>query len=321
MRIGELELEGNTFLAPMAGITDFPFRKTVERFGVSALWTEMISSCAVVASARNLETLRLTDHQSPTICQISGNDPTVMAKAAAKLEEMGAAGIDINMGCPARKVVHSGSGAALMKNVPLAGKIVGAVRQAITVPLTVKIRSGWDVHNQNAPDFAKMIESEGVDAIIIHSRIRSNRHSGPPSLGVIRRVKESVAVPVIGNGGIMDVPGAQTMIRETGCDGIMVGRGSLGRPWFLKTVMASLGDKPGTSVTASGVLDIIMSHFELSQEMWGTQRAVRRMRKHLGWYSRGFANGADFRSRVFREETPNTIFPLLKTFFGKAATI
>lgn len=318
MKIGDLIVEGNTFLAPMAGITDFPFRKTVERFGVSALWTEMISSCAVAASAPNIRKLRLDDHRAPTVCQISGNDPLVMARAAETLQEMRAAAIDINMGCPARKVVHSGSGAALMKNPLLAGKIVSAVKKAISIPLTVKIRSGWDVHNQNAPGFAKMIESEGADAIIIHSRIRSNRHSGPPSLGVIKKVKESVSVPVIGNGGILDVAGAHTMIRETGCDGIMIGRGSLGRPWFFRTVMAASGDEGQAAWRGWGIFDVIMSHYELAVELWGSQRAVRRMRKHLGWYSRGFDNGADFRSRVFREESPDRVVYMLEEFFGKA---
>ncbi len=318
MRIGNLEVEGNVFLAPMAGITDNPFRKTVERFGVSALWTEMMSSYAVVAAFDKLPDADFMEHAVPIFCQISGNDPTVMAHAAVILQEKGAIAIDINMGCPARRIVQKGAGAALMQNAPLARRILSAVRKVTTVPLTVKIRSGWDEKNQNASQFAKMLELEGADAIIVHSRVRSNRHSGPASLSVIRRVKESVEIPVIGNGGVVDIATARTMQGETGCDGIMIGRGALGRPWFPRQVMKILAPSTSEKRPPTTILQVIHMHYSFAYPRWGTEKTVRRMRKHLGWYSRGLSHGAAFREQVFREKDPARISKLVETFFGEA---
>ncbi len=315
MKIGNLEIEGNVFLAPMAGITDVPFRKTVEHFGVSALWTEMMSAFAVVAAFDKLPEPGIKQHRVPTFCQLCGNDESVMARAAAILEEKGADAIDINMGCPVRRIVHKGAGAALMKNPSLASKIVAAVRSVTSVPLTVKIRSGWDERNQNASEFAKMLEFEGADAIIVHSRVRSNRHSGPASLSVIRRVKESVRIPVIGNGGIVDMATADAMLKETGCDGIMIGRGALGRPWFPRQVLEAVSPfqtRKGSQTTALGAIKM---HYSYAYELWGVDKAVRRMRKHLGWYSRGFPHGADFRQKVFREKDPRKIGEMVESFF------
>jgi tRNA-dihydrouridine synthase B len=318
MKIGKLEVEGNVFLAPMAGITDIPFRKTVERFGVSALWTEMMSSYAVVAAFDKLPDADFAQHAVPVFCQVSGNDPTVMARAAVILQEKGAKAIDINMGCPARRVVQKGAGAALMQNEPLARKIIAAVRRVTNVALTVKIRSGWDEKKQNASEFAKMLELEGADAIIVHSRVRSNRHSGPASLSVIRGVKESVGIPVIGNGGVVDIATARTMLGETGCDGIMIGRGALGRPWFPQQVMENLGPGTPENKPAITILKVIQMHYSFAYQRWGIEKTVRRMRKHLGWYSRGFPHGAEFREQVFREDDPARIGELVETFFGEA---
>jgi len=319
MKIGNLEVEGNVFLAPMAGITDIPFRKTVEHFGVSALWTEMISSFAVIAAFDKLSATELMDHSVPIFCQLSGNDPYVMAQAASILEEKGAKAVDVNMGCPARRIVRKGAGAALMQNTSLARSIVAAMRSATSVPLTVKIRSGWDEKSQNASEFAKMLEFEGADAIIVHSRVRSNRHSGPASLSVTRRVKESVGVPVIGNGGIVDVATANTMLRETGCDGIMIGRGALGRPWFPRQVMENLSPLPFKKKSETTILRVIKMHYSFAYQRWGVEKTVRRMRKHLGWYSRNFPNGADFREKVFRERDPGRISEMVESFFGEVS--
>lgn len=316
MKIGNLEVEGNVFLAPMAGITDIPFRKTVEHFGISAHWTEMMSSFAVVEAIDRLPTMEFVAQSVPIFCQISGNDPNVMAQAVTILQGKGARAVDINMGCPARRIVHKGAGAALMQNISLARRIVATVRSAITIPLTVKIRSGWDEKNQNAPEFAKMLEFEGADAIIIHSRVRSNRHSGPASLSVIRRVKESVGIPVIGNGGVVDITTARTMLKETGCDGIMIGRGALGRPWFPRQVMESLTPSSQRQISQT-IFEVVQMHYSFAYQRWGVEKAVRRMRKHLGWYSRGYPNGTVFRQHIFREENPNRINELAETFFGE----
>lgn len=317
MKIGNLEVQGNVFLAPMAGITDIPFRKTVEHFGVSALWTEMMSSFAVIALSGKMPTTEFLEHTVPIFCQLSGNDPSVMAQAALIVQEKGAQAIDINMGCPARRVVHRGSGAALMKNCSLARKIVSAVRSVTSVALTVKIRSGWDEKNQNASELAKMLEFEGADAIIVHSRVRSNKHSGPASLSVVRRVKESVGIPVIGNGGIVDIASALAMLRETGCDGIMIGRGALGRPWFPQQVRENLSPSCVGEKRQTTVLEAIQMHYTFAYQRWGVDKTVRRMRKHLGWYSRGFPHGADFRKKVFREKDPKRIGKMVEGFFGE----
>jgi tRNA-dihydrouridine synthase B len=319
MKIGNLEVQGKVFLAPMAGITDTPFRRIVQEFGVSAVWTEMISAKGLAVASGTFRTMELLGHTAPTVFQISGKDPAVMAEAARAVEQRGAAVVDVNMGCPVRKVVAKGIGAALMKDVVLAGRIVEAIRKAVTIPLTVKIRSGWDDTSVNAAELARVVESAGADAVTIHSRSRSKRHSGPVSLDVIRQVKESVRIPVIGNGGIVQVEDAVTMMRETGCDGVMIGRGALGRPWLPGLVlMRFAGPRPGPEVEIT-FGEVIREHFGYMLEWWGTLTAVRRMRKHLAWYSKGFAGGCEFRQKVFRLEDPEQVMEYVEAFFGKVA--
>ncbi len=318
MKIGSLEVEGNVFLAPMAGITDTPFRRVVQRFGVSALWTEMISAHGVAGGRGTFRTMDLEGHSAPTVFQIYGKDPAVMAEAARIVQERGAAAVDLNMGCPARQIVSKGSGAALMKDPSLVGKIVAAVRKVLGVPLTVKIRSGWDEKTQNAVDLARVIEMEGADALILHSRCRSKMHSGPVSLQVIREVKQTVSIPVIGNGGILDVGDAEAMMDGTGCDGVMIGRGALGRPWLPGRVLGLTGNDSNRGVRPVTVFDVIWDHFRYQLQWWDALTGVRRMRKHLGWYSKGFPNGAEFRQRVFREEDPERVMHSVREFFGEA---
>lgn len=321
MKIGSLEFRGNVFLAPMAGITDPPFRRVVQKFGVSAVWTEMISAQGLVRGRNRLHTLELEGHYVPTVFQISGNIPEVMAAATRRLEEAGASVIDINMGCPSRKVVSGGSGAALMTNPVLAGRIVSAVRKATALPITAKIRSGWDDQNQNAPEFASVLESEGLDAVIIHSRSRSSRHSGPASFRIIQEVKESVRIPVVGNGGIREVGDCAKMIDRTGCDGVMVGRGALGRPWLLGSMLGRIPVTRDNSQNLGTVADVIREHYELQLESVGVHKGVRRMRKHLAWYSRGFPEGNDFRQRVFREDDPSRVLHFVETFFRRGLVV
>jgi len=318
MRIGNLELEGNVVLAPMAGITDPPFRRIVQRFGVSALWTEMISAEGVLASRGTPTTLDLRGHQSPTFFQIHGKDPISMSEAARRLQGLGAAAVDINMGCPARRVVGRGAGAALMKDLSLAGRIVAAVRKALAVPLTVKIRAGWDEENRNAAAVAHVIEEEGADAVIVHGRYRSQTHSGPSSFSVVAEVKQTVKIPVIGNGGILTAGDAVAMVEQTGCDGVMVGRGALGRPWLPGKILAGPFSRLRDCGEAVTYLEVIREHFRAHLDLWDVFTAVHRMRKHLGWYSKGFFGGAEFRRSVFREEDPVRIMDSVEQFFGKA---
>jgi tRNA-dihydrouridine synthase B len=318
MRIGNLDTRGNVFLAPMAGITDPPFRKTVQRFGASALWTEMISADGLIKGRTTFPTMDLSGQRIPTVFQIYGTDPVIMADAARIAESYGAAAVDVNMGCPSRKIVHKGAGAALMKDLPLAGRIVAAIRKSVNVPLTVKIRSGWDENNLNAPVLAKILEAEGVDAITLHSRSRSRLHSGTVSFDMIREVVQAVGIPVIGNGGITCVQDALTMLADTGCDGVMIGRGALGRPWLPARILERLGRVQMPQSQSTTLFDVIRDHFHYHLEWWNMETTVRRMRKHLGWYSKGFADGCEFRKMVFREDDPERVISSVEDFFGKA---
>ncbi len=319
MKIGSLEVAGNVFLAPMVGITDPPFRKIVQKFGVSAVWTEMLSADGVAKAAGISRNMEIQAQDVPTVFQIAGIDPAVMAEAAKRIQDIGAAAIDVNMGCPARKVVNRGAGAALMKNLALAGRIVGAIRKVLSVPLTVKIRSGWDEKSQNAAAIARVIETEGANAVIVHSRSRSSAHSGPPSLEVLEDVKRSVHIPVIGNGGIVQVEDAVTMLARTGCDGVMVGRGAVGRPWLPGRILEESIGRAGISDRLLTFLDVIREHFGYMLEWWDSRTAVHHMHKHLAWYSKGFAEGSAFRRTVFTLEDPDAIMNHAEKFFGEAA--
>lgn len=318
MKIGNLELSGAVFMAPMAGITDPPFRRVVQEFGVSALWTEMISSHAVVKAHKILPTMNTENHRIPVLFQITGRNQEIMAECAKIVQDYGAAAVDINMGCPARQVVGSGSGVALMRDSNLVKQIVSEVRKAISIPLTVKMRAGWDEKNLNAPELASIVEQEGADAIVVHGRIRSAAHSGPVSLELIRKVCEKVSIPVIGNGGVLDVHSAARMLNETGCHGIMVGRGALGRPWLPGKILETVFGFP-LYKSAVSLGRIIGSHFEDQLTFSGAVRGLRRMRKHLGWYSRGFSGASEFRSRVFTEDDPKQVLNYIDKFFGKVA--
>jgi len=317
MKIGNVDLEGSVVLAPMAGITDPPFRRTVQRFGVSALWTEMISAHGLVIGRMAGPTMDLEGHHAPTFFQIYGHDPVIMSEAAGIIQDRGAAAVDLNMGCPSRKVVKNGGGVALMKDLPLAGRIVAAVRRAVKIPLTVKIRSGWDEEAPNAPDLARTAEGEGADAIVVHARSRSKRHSGPASMSIISQVKEAVMIPVIGNGGIVTAENAHAMTARTGCDGVMVGRGALGRPWLPGTILGRFSPGPegfGPKIT---FFDVIREHYAYQLQWTDLLRGVRRMRKHLVWYSRGFPGAAGFRRTVLRMEDPVHVMESVEEFFGK----
>lgn len=319
MRIRSLELTGRTVLAPMAGITDPAFRRTVQRFGVSALWTEMMSAHALAVTGKTFRTMDLEGHEVPTIFQICGYDPGVMAEAARIVQDRGAAAVDLNMGCPVKKIVQKGAGAALMKNLPLAGRIVSAVRRAIDVALTVKIRSGWDESDANAAALARVIEEEGADAVVVHARTRSRVHSGPASLEIVSEVKEAVRIPVIGNGGIRSVDDAETMTKLTGCDGVMVGRGALGRPWLPGTILGRQGSEPRGAFDNITVFDVIRQHYDYQLQLTDILTGVRRMRKHLVWYSRELPGAARFREAVLRLENPARVMACTKEFFGQVA--
>ncbi|MFZ5865797.1 MAG: tRNA dihydrouridine synthase DusB [Thermodesulfobacteriota bacterium] len=314
MRIGKIELSGKVVLAPMAGVTDPPFRRMVQRFGVSALWTEMISARGVTEGYA-FRTMELNGHTVPTIFQLYGKEPAVMGRAARIVQDRGSFGVDINMGCPVKKVVRDGAGAALMKNTLLAAKIVAAVRHAVTIPVTVKIRAGWDETNLNAPDFAKVLEAEGADAVVVHSRARSKGHSGPVSLSLLGEVKAKVRIPVLGNGGVFNEADAVAMIQNSGCDGVMIGRGALGRPWVPGRVMQALSGMDTAKPERYSLRELICDHYEDELEWIDRASAVRRMRKHLVWYSKGLPTAGQFRKAVLRLEDPDRILESVREFF------
>lgn len=316
MKIGTLEVNGNVFLAPMAGITDTAFRKVVQQFGVSAVWTEMMNDEGLVKNRHAFLTMDLDGHVVPTVFQIYGRDPDVMAEAARVAVDQGAAAVDINMGCPARKIVFKGYGAALMQNVSLASRIVRSVRQVVPVALTVKIRSGWSEQDRNAPEFARAMEAEGADAVIVHSRSRAVRHSGPVSMDILREVKNAVRIPVIGNGGITGTHDALDMMKRSGCEGVMVGRGALGRPWVPGRILKALAKGSSVEERTISLSGVIGTHFRYQLEALETLRAVRRMRKHLVWYSTGLSCGAEFRRQVFRVDEPEEVMQLVEKWFG-----
>ncbi|MDR3603572.1 MAG: tRNA dihydrouridine synthase DusB [Syntrophaceae bacterium] len=318
MKIGNIELNGAVVLAPMAGITDPPFRRSVLTFGISCLWTEMISCNAVVHARKILATMDTREHTVPVIFQIIGKDPEIMAECARIVQDHGAAAVDINMGCPARQVIGSGGGVALMRNLELAGRIIGSVRKAITIPLTVKMRTGWDEKSVNAPELALIAEREGADAIVLHARSRCAGHCGPVSLDLLKLVKSTVSIPVIGNGGVIAVEDALNMVMETGCDGIMIGKGALGRPWFPRKILETLFGWVVTSYQSNRSLGVVVRrHFEDELRWCGVRPGLHRMRKHLGWYSKGIDGAAEFRSRVFTEENPEMVLAFIDNFLGK----
>jgi tRNA-dihydrouridine synthase B len=316
MKIGNLDLCGNVFLAPMAGLTDPPFRRVVQQYGVAALWTEMISAHAVVAGSETFRTMNCDGHTVPTVFQIHGTDPVIMAAAAERIQDMGAVAVDINMGCPAKPVVRRGAGAALMNDLGLAGRIVEAVRRVLSIPLTVKTRLGWDDYHLNAVSLSRVVEDAGADAVILHSRSRSKKHAGPVSLQGIAQVKAGVNIPVIGNGGIDCVEDAKNMLDATDCDGVMIGRGALQRPWLPGKIMRRLvcGDATDRPV---GLLDVVRSHLEFQREWWDAETAVWRMRKYLAWYSKGLDGGSTFRRLIFQADHPARVMECVEEFMGK----
>lgn len=316
MKIGNLDLHGNVFLAPMAGFTDPPFRRVVQQYGVAALWTEMISAHAVAAGSETFRTMNCDGHTVPTVFQIHGTDPAMMAAAAREIQDMGAVAVDINMGCPAKPVVRRGAGAALMNDLRLAGRIVEAVRRVLTIPLTVKTRLGWDEQHLNAVTLSRIVEDAGADAVILHSRSRSKKHAGPVSLNGIAQVKASVKIPVIGNGGIDSVQDAKEMLEATHCDGVMVGRGALQRPWLPGKILRRLvnGDAAEQPVR---LIDVVRSHLRFQSEWWDDETAVWRTRKYLAWYSKGLDGSSTFRRLIFQAKDTARVMECIEEFLGK----
>lgn len=305
MKIKDVEFNDIAFLAPMAGVSDRAFRELCVSFGAAYTVTEMVSSKGLVmGDKKSAQLLTLGEGEKTAGAQIFGDDPEIMAQAAVKCLEFKPDIIDINMGCPAPKVAMNGGGASLMKNPQLAGEIVKAVSSAVSVPITVKIRKGWDDNSVNAVELAEILEKNGAAAITVHGRTRKQMYSGTVDYDIIKKVKQAVSVPVIGNGDITNEQTAAIMLEKTGCDAVMIGRGSFGNPWIFQQVNAYLSECrviPPPSINEK--MAVMLRHISKMIEYKGEYTAMREARHHAAYYTKGLRGGAKFRKEMGSLET------------------
>lgn len=300
LKIGQVEIENPLVLAPMAGVTDLPFRLLCKEQGVGLVCMEMVSAKAIMYQNKNTEALMEIDkREKPVSLQIFGSDPHIMSEAAKKIEEKPFDILDVNMGCPVPKVVNNQEGSALMKQPRLVGEIVSSLVKAIKKPVTVKIRKGFNDELVNAVEIAKIIEANGASAVAVHGRTREEYYSGTADWDIIRQVKESVSIPVLGSGDVIDGISAKKMLDQTGCDGILIARGARGNPWIFHQILTYLEhgieeEKP----TLEEVKEMMIRHGRLQLEIKGEYTGIREMRKHIAWYTAGYPHSAALRRRV-----------------------
>lgn len=313
LKIGNVELSNRYILAPMAGVTDLPFRLLCKEQGAGLLCMEMVSAKAILYKNKNTKSLlEIHPEEQPVSLQLFGSDPDIMSEIAKQIEELPFAILDINMGCPVPKIVKNGEGSALMQNPKLVGEIVSKVARAIRKPVTVKIRKGFDDEHVNAVEIAKIIEDAGAAAVAVHGRTREQYYSGMADWDIIRQVKEAVSIPVIGNGDITCGKDAQKMLKETGCDGIMIGRAVQGNPWIFREMIhyeETGEERPRPSV--GEVREMMLRHARLQIRYKGDYTAIREMRKHVAWYTAGFPNSAKLRDEINHVESYEELEKLL----------
>jgi nifR3 family TIM-barrel protein len=299
MKIGSVVLDNITILAPLAGITNLPFRLLAKASGCGLVCSEMISANGLVhRSSKTHELLESRIEEKPLSVQIFGSDPYIMAEAAAIVEASGADILDINLGCAVKKVLKTGSGAALMKAPSIAEKIFLAVRKAISIPLTIKMRAGWDKSGREAFAIAKIAEAGGVDGITVHPRLATQGFGGKADWSLITAIKNSVSIPVIGNGDIVTPEDVLTMKKETGCDAVMIGRAAIGNPWLFSQVMSLMSGKERMLPDLTERFDAMTKYVNISIECFGEKRACRMMRSHLGWFVKGLRYSSRFRESI-----------------------
>ena len=313
LKIGNIELENRYILGPMAGVTDLPFRLLCREQGAGLLCMEMISAKAIYYNNRNTESLlEIHSDEQPVSLQLFGSDPKIMSEMAKRIEERPFAILDVNMGCPVPKVVKNGEGSALMKEPKLVYEIVSALVKAIEKPVTVKIRKGFDDEHVNAVEIAKIIEEAGASAVAVHGRTREQYYSGKADWDIIRQVKEAISIPVIGNGDVMSPQKAEELVRQTGCDGIMIARGAEGNPWIFSEMITyeETGVVPPRP-DKDAVREMMLRHARLQLQYKGEYCGIREMRKHVAWYTKGLKGAARLREKVNEVESLEELENLL----------
>lgn len=313
MKIGNIELANNVVLAPMAGVTDLAFRLLVKEMGCGLVYSEMVSNKGLLYKNANTEDLLALDpRERPIAMQIFGSDPESMAEAARIVAAAGADIIDINMGCPTPKIVKNGDGAALMLKPTLAYSIMRKVTRAVDIPVTVKFRKGWDDKWVNAVEIAKLAEQAGIAAVAVHGRTREQFYAGRADLSIIKAVKESIRIPVIGNGDVRSPEDAKHMLEYTGCDGVMIGRAAEGNPWIFRQVLSFLADgKLQEPPSPAERLAVIERHLEMLISYKGDYIGVREMRKHGAWYTKGLPHAAELRLKFNQAATKQDFLDIL----------
>ena len=333
LKIGNAELKHGIMLAPMAGATDHAFRTVCRSFGAEYLVSEMVCAKALCYEQKIKKSLKVSpsktaplaaigENELPMAVQIFGSEPEFMAEAARMIAENNYRGttskfkptaIDINMGCPVPKVVSNGEGSALLKNPELAGKIVEAVVRSVDIPVTVKIRTGWDKNSINAVEMAKRLEASGATLICVHGRTREQQYAPYADWTQIARVKEAVKIPVVGNGDIFECQDALRMIKETGCDGVMIGRGALGNPWIFENVINLFEGREMREISVNETVDVALAHLKLMIEDKGERAGIAESRKHLGWYMKGIRGASELRNRINCAQNLSELTEILTT--------